>query len=50
MTSERNSHAAGDLVVKLGNGVSYTFIEEEIGVPAASARAYRRGRASFLIY
>jgi hypothetical protein len=41
MTSGRNSHAAGDLVVMLGNGVSYKFLEEEIGVPAARARAYK---------
>jgi hypothetical protein len=41
MTSERNSHAAGDLVVMLGNGISYKFLEEECGVPAASARAYK---------
>jgi hypothetical protein len=41
MTSERNSHAARDLVVMLGNGVSYKFLEEAIGVPAPSARAYK---------
>jgi hypothetical protein len=41
MTSGRNSHAAGDLVVMLGNGVSYKFLEEEIGVTAARARSYK---------